>query len=237
MVIEGLRLVREAVEAPCELTWGFYTPAFVADPRGEMLVGRMRAQDVDLWQVTDEVMAAMADTETPQGILAVLPLPELPIPPGPGLSLLADSIRDPGNLGTMLRTAWAAGVRRVLLPPGNVDVTNPKVVRAGMGAHFALPIRRLSWETLAEAVAGETIWLAEVADGTPYDAVDWTGQVTLIIGSEAHGAGPRTRALAEGRHVYIPMAPAVESLNAAMATAILLFEARRQRQRGRQPVA
>jgi TrmH family RNA methyltransferase len=231
MVIEGLRLVREAAAAPCEITWGFYTPEFIADARGQALIDRMRAHDVALWRVTDEVMAALSDTETPQGIVAVLPMPALPIPEGPGLSLLADGIRDPGNLGTMLRTAWAAGVRRVLLPPGNVDVTNPKVVRAGMGAHFALPIRTLSWDAVPAAVAGETLWLAEVAGGFPYDEVDWTGLVTLIIGGEAHGAGPRARALAKGRHVYISMAPGVESLNAAMATAILLFEARRQRLR------
>lgn len=174
-------------------------------------------------------MALMSDTETPQGILAVLPIPDLPDDAASGLTLLPDRIRDPGNLGTMLRTAWAAGVRRVLIPPGCVDPTNPKVVRAGMGAHFHLPLRRPSWDEIEAMTAGDRVWLAEAGMGTPYDEVDWRGAVTLIIGGEARGAGARAHRLAAGRHVYIPMAPGVESLNAAMATAVLLFEARRQR--------
>lgn len=229
MVIEGLRLVREAVEAAVEISEGFYTAEFVADPRGAALVEQMHRLSITLLRVTDEVMAAMSDTETPQGMLAVLPIPELSDDLSSGLTLLPDRIRDPGNMGTMLRTAWAASVRRVLIPPGCVDPTNPKVVRAGMGAHFRVPIRKDEWGAIEEMVVGDTIWLAEAEGGLAYDQVDWTGSVTLIIGGEAHGAGPRARELAGGRHVTIPMAPGVESLNAAMATTVLLFEARRQR--------
>ncbi len=229
MVIEGLRLVREAVDASVEIVEGFYTTDFASDPRGAALLERMRHLPITLLHVTDEVLAAMSDTETPQGLLAVLPIPTLPDDLSSGLTLLPDRIRDPGNMGTMLRTAWATGVRRVLIPPGCVAPTNPKVVRAGMGAHFHVPVRKVAWEEVAPMIAGDTIWLAEAEGGVPYDRVDWTGPVTLIVGGEAHGAGPQAQALAEGRHVTIPMAPGVESLNAAMATAVLLFEARRQR--------
>ena len=229
MVIEGLRLVCEAVKATITITEGFYTAEFAADPRGAALVEQMQRSSITLLRVTNEVMAATSDTETPQGVLAVLPIPDLADDHFTGLTLLLDRIRDPGNMGTILRTAWAAGVRRVLVPPGCVDPTNPKVVRAGMGAHFHVPIRKIEWEAIEPMVVGDTIWLAEVEGGVPYDQVDWSGPVTLIVGGEAHGAGPQARALAGDRHVYIPMAPGVESLNAAMAATVLLFEARRQR--------
>ena len=229
LVIEGLRLVREAVDAPVELAEVFYTETFAADPRGAALLARMKDRPLTLLRVTDAVMAAMSDTETPQGILAVLPIPAQPADPSGGLTLLPDHIRDPGNMGTMLRTAWAAGVRRVLIPPGCVDPTNPKVVRAGMGAHFHLPIRKVAWQQIEAVTDGATFWLAEAEGGVPYDRVDWSGPVTLIIGGEARGAGARARELAGGNYVTIPLASGVESLNAAMATAVLLFEARRQR--------
>ena len=229
MVAEGLRLVREVVEASLQIVEIFYTSDFVADPRGAALLDRLKRQSTTLLHVPDEVMAAMSDTETPQGILAVFPIPALRDDATSGVTLLPDRIRDPGNMGTMLRTAWAAGVRRVLIPPGCVDPTNPKVVRAGMGAHFHVPLHKMAWTQIEELIAGDSVWLAEAEGGVPYDRVDWSGAVTLIIGGEARGAGPEALALAGGHYVYIPMAPGVESLNAAMAATVLLFEARRQR--------
>ncbi|MCD4739535.1 MAG: RNA methyltransferase [Anaerolineae bacterium] len=231
MVIEGLRLVREAVCSAQKITWGFYTAAFLADERGVALVQQLQELRCLNWQVTPEVLSALSDTESPQGIVAVLPPPQLPLSSGPGLTLIPDQIRDPGNLGTIFRTAWAAGVKQLLLPPGCVDPTNPKVLRAGMGGDFYLPWRRISWEEISPVVAeDEELWLAEVRGGIAYDRVDWSGAVTLIIGGEAAGASRQARELAAGQHVYIPMARVVESLNAAMAAAILLFEARRQRE-------
>lgn len=229
MVAEGLRLVREALAANCSLSWVLYTAEWTADPRSADILGTLLQQQIPRWEVSPEIMRALSDTETPQGILAVLPVPALPMPAGHGLTLVPDRLRDPGNLGTLLRTAWAAGVTRVFLPPGTVDFTNPKVVRAGMGAHFHLSMRSANWEEIRATTAGATIWLAEAAGGVPYDAVNWRTDCVLIIGGEAEGAGPEAQALAAGRHVYIPMAPGVESLNAAMAAAVLLFEADRQR--------
>ncbi len=228
MVAEGLRLVGELLRSGQPLTWLFFAPELLF-PEGQSLLEAFAARDVSIWEVTPEVLAALSDTETPQGIVAVLPIPHVPDPGGSGLTLLLDGMRDPGNVGTILRAAWAAGVRRVLLPPGNVDPTNPKVVRAGMGAHFYLPLLRPSREEVAVLVAGDEVWLAEAAGGIPYDRVAWEGAVTLIVGGEAEGAGPWARSLAGEQRVYIPMAPGVESLNAAMATSILLFEAARQR--------
>lgn len=228
MVAEGLRLVREALAANCSLSWVLYTAEWTADPRSADILGTLLQRQIPHWEISAEIMGALSDTETPQGILAVLPVPVLPEPALRGLTLIPDQLRDPGNLGTLLRTAWAAGVSRVLLPPGTVDFTNPKVVRAGMGAHFHLPLRRVNWEEIRAAIAGEEVWLAEATSGIPYDTVNWRPPCTLIIGGEAEGAGPEATALAAGRHVYIPMAPGVESLNAAIAAGVLLFEAARQ---------
>jgi TrmH family RNA methyltransferase len=229
MVAEGLRLVEELLRSGLPVTRVYYTPDFTTDVRGAALIAAFREREGVVWEVTPEVLTALSATETPQGVVAVLPVPEIPAADRQGVNLVLDGMRDPGNVGTILRAAWASGVRQVLLPPGNVDFTNPKVVRAGMGAHFYLPLRRPSWEALAERVAGDDVWLAEAGEGTRYDRVDWRGAVTLIVGGEAEGAGPQARALAAGRHVTIPMAPGVESLNAAMATSVLLFEAARQR--------
>ncbi|HEY88857.1 MAG TPA: RNA methyltransferase [Thermoflexia bacterium] len=231
IVIEGLRLVREAMYSAQKITWGFYTAAFLADKRGAALVQQLEALRYPNWQVTPAVMSVLSDTESPQGIVAVLPPPQFPLSSEPALTLILDQIHDPGNLGTIFRTAWAAGVKQLLLPPGCVDPTNPKVLRSGMGAHFYLPWRKTSWEEIRSVVAEDkALWLAEVRGGIAYDCVDWSGAVTLIIGGEAEGASQQARELAAGQHVHIPMAQGVESLNAAMATAILLFEARRQRE-------
>ena len=232
-VAEGLRLVQETLAAGLPIHEVFYTAAFAENEAGSALVAACVERSSACWEVSAEVMQALADTETPQGILIVLPIPDLPCDAAAPLTLIPDSIRDPGNLGTMLRTAWAVGVSQVLLPPGTVDFTNPKVVRAGMGAHFYVPIRRATWEDIRAGLHGAAVWLAEAGPGTPYDAIDWRGRVALVVGGEAEGASPEGRALAAGRHVTIPMAGGVDSLNAAMAAVIVLFEAARQRGVGR----
>jgi len=171
---------------------------------------------------------SMSDTQTPQGILAVLPFPQIAPPPDPSLLLIVDGMRDPGNLGTLLRTAEAAGVQEVFLAPGTVDLYNPKVVRGAMGAHFRLPIRAQDWAEIADAASGMQVLLADVRGEQVYDSVDWRVPSALIVGGEAEGASVRARELAVTR-VSIPMRGGTESLNAAVAAAIILFEAARQR--------
>ena len=232
-VAEGLRLVQEILNVDFPIHELFYTAAFAESAPGRSLVATCVERANSYWEVSQAVMQALADTETPQGILAVLPIPDLRCDASAPLTLVPDAIRDPGNLGTMLRTAWAAGVSQVLLPPGTVDYTNPKVVRAGMGAHFHIPIHRATWEEIHAGLDGSEVWLAEAGPGTSYDAVDWRRRVALVVGGEAEGASPEGRVLAVDRHVTIPMAPGVDSLNAAMAAVIVLFEAARQRGVGR----
>lgn len=236
MVAEGVRLVQEALASKLPIEEAFYTPDFAAAPEGQALLATFEERQIRYCQVPEDLMMAMSDTETPQGILVVLPTPEIP-PAAPGFILVPDNIRDPGNLGTMLRTAWATNVSQVLLPPGNVDGANPKVVRAGMGAHFYVSIQTVAWEELREMLTSipDAVWLAEMRAGVPYSEAHWRDNIALIIGGEASGAGPEARALAQ-RHVTIPMAPGVDSLNAAIAAAILMFEVARQQSRLRPPV-
>lgn len=229
---EGLRLVQEALKAGMPVSEAFFTEAFATSAVGQPVVEASMRKAESWWEVSPEVMLALADTETPQGILLVMPVPDLHYHGDTPFTLIPDSVRDPGNLGTMLRTAWAAGVSRVLFPPGTVDYLNPKVVRSGMGAHFHLAMRRALWPEIQAVIGADAVWVAEADRGTAYDNVDWRGPVTLIVGGEAEGAGPEGRALGNDHYVYIPMASAVDSLNAAMATSVLLFEAARQRRLG-----
>lgn len=205
----------------------------VAVPGAEAraLLAGLAAGDTALWQVSPEVMQTLADTVTPQGIAAVVPMavPDVARAREAGLLLILDNLRDPGNLGTVLRTARAAGVEAVALSAGCVDLYAPKVVRAGMGAHFGLAVLPgQTWAELALLAAGRQVLLAD-ADGewTPWQ-VNWRRPTALIIGNEAHGAGPEARALAQ-RGVRLPMEADMESLNAAIAAAVFMFEAQRQR--------
>jgi len=227
-VFEGVRLVEEAARAGVAPAYVFYTEPAESDERGARLLETFRTASVPCYGVSDAVMVACSDTETPQGILAVLPIPDLSRPNHPTLTLILDRVRDPGNLGTILRTALAAGVEQVLLTPDTVDASNPKVIRAAMGAHLRLPVTVLGWDAITEAVTGCDVWLAATSGETVYTAVGWTRPVALIVGGEAGGAGKQAYALAQGQ-VSIPMAEGVESLNTAVAAAVILFEALQQR--------
>jgi RNA methyltransferase, TrmH family len=225
-VVEGTRLVGEVIRAGLTPALVFYTAAWAATPAGGKLLPLLRPAEDGDWLVSEAVMAACADTESPQGVLAVVP--SVRLEPRPGLALIVDGVRDPGNLGTILRSAEAAGTGQVLLAPGTVDMYNPKIVRAAMGAHFRLPVESLEWPAIAGRVAGRAVWLADAAGEAAYDAVNWLAPSALVIGGETAGTGKEAAALATGR-VRIPMAGGAESLNAAMAATVLLFEVARQR--------
>lgn len=229
-VIEGVRLVEEALQAEWEAQMVLYSAHL--DERGQAVVKRFSTRGVPIEQVSDGVLRAISETETPQGLLAVLSLQSLPLPASPDFLLILDGIRDPGNMGTVLRTAAAAGVQGVILTPGSVDAFAPKVVRAGMGAHFHLPIHQLTWDQINEVLkppqATLKIYLSDAASGTPYTQADFRSSLVLIIGGEASGAGAEAAHLAHEK-VHIPMPGGSESLNASIAASILLFEVVRQR--------
>jgi len=224
-LVEGTRLAAEVAGAGIEPALVLYTESWAASPAGQRLLVLLASASRGAWPVTEAVMAACSDTDTPSGVLAAVPV--LSIPPKLGLILVLDGVRDPGNLGTILRSAEAAGAGQVVLAPGTVDLYNPKTVRGAMGAHFRLSAGAAGWPAIRDLLAGRAVWLADAGGDTPYDQVDWLRPAALIIGGEAQGAGPEAVALATGR-VSIPMAGRAESLNAAMAATVLLFEAARQ---------
>ncbi len=227
LVVEGQRLLNEALAAGSRPDFVLLSEAFHASPTGVELFECLRRQAVAVYEVADRLWPSLARTVHPQGVIAVVPTPRLPEPATPDLVLVADAVRDPGNLGTLLRAALASGTQLVITTPGTVDPTNDKVVRSAMGAHFRLPIRELSYDAVWPAIAGLAVWVADTHASLPYDMVDWRRPSALVIGSEA--AGPSAAALSRGQPIAIPMAAGVESLNAAVAGAIILFEARRQR--------
>ncbi len=225
-IVEGLRSAREVVAAGRPVSLVLHTEDL--DARGRGIVNNLCRLGAQAEVVSAQVMAACSTTESPPGILVVLPVPALPLPEPLRLALVADGIADPGNLGTLLRTAAAAGVEGVFLSQGTVDAYNPKVVRGAMGAHLRLPILALDPTALAERLTGLQVWVAEAGQGPSYDQVDWRPPSALVIGGEAHGPQAGTRALS-GRSVHIPMPGGSESLNAAVAAAVILFEIVRQR--------
>ncbi len=231
IALEGVRLVEDAILSGARPDFVLYTPAALTDtadqPESRLLL-KLRERDIPCLETTPEIMAHASDTESPQGIIAVVPMPDLAVPPDPTLALILDGIADPGNMGTILRTAAAAGVDVVVLAPHCVDPFNPKVLRSGMGAHFRVPLARKSWQQISEDYSSLALYLAEAGRDLPYYRVDWARPSAVIIGGEARGVDPRARQLAPTA-IAIPMSKSVESLNAAMATAVILFEVRRQR--------
>lgn len=179
------------------------------------------------------VMRMLADTETPQGIVAVAALPAGGLPcldPRRALLLVLDGLRDPGNVGTLLRAGAAAGCDAIVTTFGSADAYAPKVVRSAMGAHFRVPVTSdVAWDWLGPALAPlPAVYGAEGTGTGLYDAVDWRRGAAIVIGHEDHGLSEEALRWCRGT-VAIPMARGIESLNAAVSGAVILFEAVRQR--------
>jgi TrmH family RNA methyltransferase len=228
-VVEGVRLAEEALKSGWDARLVLFSERL--DQRGKAVVEAFASRDVAIEAVSDHVMDSLSETESPQGLLVVLPYRALPIPGSLDFILVLDSIRDPGNLGTILRTSAAVGVQAVWLSTDCVDETSPKVLRSGMGAHFVLPMRRLAWGEITghfRSLPSLRVYLADSSSGLPYTQADFRTPIGLIVGGEAVGAGKQATSLAEST-VHIPMPGGSESLNVAIASAILLFEVVRQR--------
>lgn len=230
-LLEGTRLVSDAWSAGVSFDSVFVTQRFVDQPEPLPILPALEKAGVPLLLVSEALLAEISDTTTPQGILALSHLPDLPVPANPWLVLVLDGVGDPGNAGTLLRSGVAAGVELVVFGPGTVDPFSPKVLRAGMGAHFRVAtLLAASWDEVALALGAERpLYVADAQAVLSYDAVDWNQPAALVIGSEAHG--PSQAALTAATPIAIPMASAVESLNAGVAGSVILFEAARQRRR------
>ena len=224
-VAEGVRLIEEAEIRDWKFRFALYDGSL--NERGRSLVERLSSHGVEVEEVSETLLKSLSDTETPQGLLAVLEISSQPISNLLDFVLILDQIRDPGNLGTLLRSAAAAGVQVVLLPPETTDAFAPKVVRAGMGAHFRLSIHSMSWEEIHQQTKELQVYLADM-DGQSCWETDLRQPLALIIGGEAEGASEEARKLATQK-ISIPMSGNVESLNAGVAGSVLMFEVVRQR--------
>lgn len=190
--------------------------------------------------LSDRVFESVSDTRTPQGVLCVVrqyhyDLEDLLGGTAAGEPLLValENLQDPGNLGTIVRTAEGAGVTGILLSPGCVDIYNPKVIRSTMGAVYRMPFYYtddFERELRALKQKGVRLFAAHLEGSSPYDEETYCGPSGFLIGNESQGLTDGTAAIADAR-IRIPMCGQVESLNAAVAASVLMYEANRQRRR------
>ncbi len=236
--IEGVRLVEEALDRGAFLGLVLYhEPLLRSTERGSLLFERLRTLSCPGGAVSLDLLADVCDTVHPAGVMAALPLPpERHVPAlsmRSGLSVVLGEIQDPGNAGSILRTAAAAALDGVIATTGTVDLFAPKVVRAGMGAHLRLELRNgLSWDALEPWLASQAqIVVADSHASLMMGEIDWRVPTVLVLGNEAHGSLlPRAEGLdLPVREVAIPMPGGSESLNVAAAAAVLIYEALRQR--------
>ncbi len=229
---EGVRLLEEALAAGVDVQGAVVAPALEGTPRGTALKRRLQAAGVRLEEVDDDLLAQLAETEQPQGVVAVV-APRVwsldAIVPGPrGVLLVLDGVQDPGNVGALARTALGLGAAALLALPGTADLASPKALRGSMGALFRLPALHCTTEAFigwARGV-GLSLWTT-AADGAPVRGVRRDGPVALVLGNEGAGVRPEL-AVAADRSVAVPLAGGVESLNVAVAAGILLYEVARE---------
>lgn len=225
--VEGIKSVHDALLANAEIIALLVSEEFYQKTEFEY------PQNIDLFIISDKLFPALSSTETPSGIIAVINIKnnssfdfDLNKP-----YIYCDNIRDPGNLGTIIRTADASGFGGVILSPDCVDIYNPKTVRSSMGSFFHIPIiENKSYQELSELKKqGFLLFEGLLDDETiDYTKADMTKPLILVIGNEANGISPEVTNIADVK-VKIPIDGKAESLNAAVAAAILMYECRRQR--------
>jgi TrmH family RNA methyltransferase len=225
---EGVRAVEDLLASPLPVRLAVASSSLGDTPRGQALMHLLAGKGVVIRETDDRTLAALADTETPQGILAAASIPStgldaLGMDADPAVLLVLDAVQDPGNFGTLARTAEALGAVGLVALPGTVDPWNPKSVRAAMGSTFRLPVVEAEWDALApflQAQGAQT--LAAVVGGAPLGEPR-PRRAALVLGNEGAGVGDETRAHAH-RAVGIPLRGRAESLNVAAAGAILLHD-------------
>jgi len=227
-VAEGVRTVEELLRSPLQVRGLLASPQLANAARGIALREAATARGIPVTDVSEAEFASAAETDSPQGVLAVAEVPAptldaLSLPPVARI-LVLDAVQDPGNVGTILRTAAALGAAATLALPGTVDLWNAKVVRSAMGAHFNHHTLSCTDEALDAFLVGRGIplWGSD-ARGTALAAVPRPPQLALAVGNEGNGLTDRVRQRAE-RLVSLPIVSDVESLNVAVATGILLYE-------------
>ncbi len=228
-VVEGAELLRSALEAGAEVESVYVAPDGLADGGVADVVTRAGDGGARVFDLAPGVLERVADTVTPQPVVAVLPLLDVALATldGEGLVVVCVDVRDPGNAGTVLRSADAAGARAVVLCASSVDLYNPKTVRASAGSIFHIPVM-VAPDTAAAlehlGVLGYRRLATVVTGGQDYLEVDWHRPSAIVLGNEASGLPPELLGQVDGR-IGIPMAGRAESLNVGVACAVVCFEA------------
>lgn len=232
VILEGKHLLQEALHAGIGLDAVLYTPAFMASPGSKELLEHLAGSCC--YQISESTFNAIAQTESPQGVgaiaIATPSAPELFWQSDNPFLLVLDRIQDPGNLGTIVRTAAAAAVDGILLLPGTADPTNPKALRASMGGLFYLPvISAVDYPCWLDDFAerGISLVAADPRGEVPFYEVDFSAPMALIIGNESRGVSTSMLERAAVR-ANIPLHGKLTSLNAAVAAALFIFERQRR---------
>ncbi len=229
-VAEGVRSVEELLRSDLTVRGALIAPQLADAPRGQALRETLDASGVEITEVSEKDFRSAAETESPQGVIAIAEVPErtldtLEVSQGCRMVLL-DGVQDPGNAGTIVRTAAALGATATIALPGTVDLWNAKVIRSSMGAQFKHPAFHSGLEEVLAFLERRRIELwATDANGEALDKTDAPPRLALALGNEGSGLSPAIRAKAR-RTVSIPIADHVESLNVAVATGIILYQLR-----------
>lgn len=232
--IEGIRFVDEAIKGNAEIVKVLVSEKLEEINGGKDILSRIQALNYETFFLTDKLFKEISDTENPQGILAIIKikvyeLSELFI--DGNFYIMLDSIQDPGNMGTIIRTADAAGAAGIIVSKGCVDIYNPKVLRATMGSIFHIPI--CFYVDAAELIAtlkakGIKVFASHLKGSSNYFEHVMRENIVLVIGNEANGISDEIVSLADVL-VKIPMPGRSESLNASVAAGLLMYEVVRQR--------
>jgi len=230
-VLEGVRLCQEALAADVPFVGVAVSTLVSRTDRGMTLMDSLRARSVSIEEVPEETIRDIADTESPQGVVAVVEPPrwsldDIAVEMGRPVVIL-DALQDPGNVGTIIRTAYALDAAGVVSLPGTVQLTHPKLLRGALGASFRFPVTNATVDQVIEWSSQRkiTLWVA-ATDGNDLRAVTMPDRVGIVIGNEGSGVGEPIAAAAAAR-VAVRLKPEAESLNAAAAAAILIHEATR----------
>lgn len=230
-VAEGVRTVEELLRSKLRIRGALAAPQLADAPRGAALLASLAERtDFETATVTERDFASAAETESPQGVLAIAGIPTRSLAEFASVSpltlLVLDAVQDPGNVGTIVRTAAALGATATVALPGTVDLWNAKVVRSGMGTHFFHPAFHATAGSLETFLAdsGAELWCAD-AKGEAVGARPRPARLALAVGNEGSGLTAATRDRADV-FVALPIASGVESLNVAVAAGILLHSLR-----------
>lgn len=240
VLAEGVRVLEEVCRSACIIETAVFSESFGSLSRERRLLEALSRKKVPLFQVPDRIFASLSDVRTPQGAIALVHVPPISLDEAaPGtvpLIVYACGIQDPGNLGTLLRAAAAAGATMVCTSKSSVSARNPKAVRSSAGAFFHIPV-------VENTDAGDfrdycrrrsiSIFRTDPHSGVSYDRQDLRSPCAILLGNE--GAGVAEREFSSFPAIRIPMAKGVESLNVAMAGTLILFEAFRQRSNPKEP--